>query len=62
MRETSIEAGQRGAWWAQGFRPQGFPVRVEYPGLDQPAGEAWRGGKIPDDISFVPSFVNDVFI
>ena len=62
MRETSIEEGLRGAWWAQGFRPQGFPVHVEYPGLDQPAGKAWRGGEIPDDISLVPSFVNDVFI
>lgn len=39
-----------------------LPCNVEYPGLDQPAGEAWKGGEIPDDISLVPSFVNDVFI
>lgn len=52
----------KGAWWAQGFRPQGFPVCVEYPGVGQPAGEVCRGGEVPDDISFLPSFVNDVFI
>lgn len=30
--------------------------------MGQPAGEACRGGEVPDGISFVPSFVNDVFI